>query len=89
MIIALARNPSRYVGFRAESAITGGPPDGDRQEWCGSDISVVLPPLALIMPAAGRYGRACRAAAGAARGPVTATRSEPRQRQDHEMRLPY
>jgi hypothetical protein len=57
MIIESARKPSRYVGFRAESAITDGVPGGDRQEWCESDISVVLAPLSLIMPSAGRYGR--------------------------------
>jgi hypothetical protein len=79
MIIALARKPRRDGGFRAESAVTGG------QEWCEGDISVVLAPLSLIMPsAAGPAGRLLEL-------PRTgdATRSEPRRRRDHEMRLQY
>jgi hypothetical protein len=71
-----------------DSAITGGVPDGDRQEWCESDISVVLSPFPLIMPsAAGVAGLL----GGCGSRPRTGDRDTlaPRQRRDHEVRLEH
>jgi hypothetical protein len=66
VIVDSARNPSECVGFRAESEITGRLRCVDRQEWCGSDISVAvisvaLTPLPPIM-ASGWRRRTCWAA---------------------------